>query len=206
MAVTPAALGASTPSSLAINEFEIPYLYVRTLSGSHCPGSPPFICITNTAAVQRLAQFFSYYYGRETTNLWSYGLVNQALGSINIYLRYNKDSDDLELIQQIAFELTSICTSYVSFWTSDPILCQLRLDIDNLAHPAWNYYRTLFATKVRGLVTTADGQKGILISFYTNLYNETTSFTIEMLSDQAHQTVVVHNSQMSAFTKYLLFE
>lgn len=165
---------------------------------------PPTISLTNSASVDRLSKFFWLYHALETSPTWTNGIIYHALSLVNSFLLYNKESNNLEDIKQISFELTSACLTFLQSWTEDPILCRLVLDIYCPTHPAWYYYRTLFSVNIGQLVTTADGQQGILLGFYQNFYNDEIVFSLE-LPNQERRIVIVPASAVSAYDKYLSF-
>ena len=193
------AFGSQTPS----NHLPSSHIFFQVTSVNVPLCLPPTISLTDSASVERLRVYFWSYHGLETTHVWTNGIIYHALGLIKTFLLYNKESSNLEVIQQTSIELTSACLAFLESWTKDPILSRLLLDINGPTHPAWHYYKTLFSGSIGDLVTTADGRQGILLSFYQNTYKYEIAFSLEMLSNQERQTVVVPGSAVSTYNKYL---
>jgi len=200
MAVNPSGFVLQTPSNHLLDS----HPSFQFTSGNAPLCTPPTISLTNNASVERLSKFFWSYHATGTSQTWTNGIIYQALGLVNTFLLYNKESSNLEDIQQISFELTSACLAFLQSWTENPILCRLVLDIYCPTHPAWHYYRTLFSVNIGQLVTTADGQQGILLGFYQNMYNDEIVFSLELLN-QERRIVIVPASEVSAYGKYLSF-
>jgi len=201
MAVNPSDLGSQTPLNHLLSSH--PSFRVTSRNAPLC--IPPTISLTNSASVERLSKYFRLYHALETSQTWTNGIIYQALSLVNSFLLYNKESSNLEDIQQISLELTSACLIFLQSWTEDPILYRLVLDIYCPTHTAWYYYRTLFSVNIGQLVTTADGQQGTLLSFYQNLYKDEIAFLLEMLSNQERRIVIIPGPAVSAYDKYLSF-
>jgi hypothetical protein len=112
----PFAFESQTPS----NRLPSSHPSFRVTSGNLPLCMPPTISLTNSALVERLWGFFWSYHGLETRKVWTNGTVYQVLGLIKTFLLYNKESSNLEDIQQTSFELTSACLNFLQSWTEDP--------------------------------------------------------------------------------------
>jgi hypothetical protein len=201
MAATPSSLQSQTPPALPPNQNQAPSV-VQTRNYPPC--APPNISITSTSAVERLHRFFFYYQGVNTKPLWASSPAGQALFYIKIFLQYNPG--DVEEIDDIKRELTSICMSFLTLWTTNPILLQQLQDTYHANQPGWHYYMVLFSVSIGSSVTTAVGTKGKLVSFHHSPVRDDIAFLIETSSNQSRLVVSVPGSEVSVYYQHLSFE
>jgi hypothetical protein len=202
---------------MAPSECTIPSHPHRKHVTSICPNLPscvpPYISVTTPTVLQHLLQFYYKYQYRDTSGLWTNGLAYEALKSIKPFLRYydNDDSSnpytfkDISDIRETEFELNEICVNYLRLWQDDSILCQQLLNVDSPSHPAWHYYKTLFAVQIGRAVTTKDWRSGKLEFYYQNQCTNDVTFVITILTSGERLTVTVPGFEIWASSNYLTF-